>query len=242
MNDLNIDIQAIVNDHIKAMEEKGIIEKTIQDTVEKTVLKAITDSLECYELRRGIEKKIAAEISGIVNDIGFTAYNSFIAEKIKAITEGVCNADIATKIQKTFDEILVIKRESIKLSEVFDKYREWVCESVDESEKYDLEQFYVKFEEDERYGWFKIELAKENPKSSYSDEVIKFTLFKNSNKQGFGSISSTYIEGYDIKKNFKFGHMSEFELLLVNLVYNETPIEIDIESEDDIDNSYDIDR
>jgi len=238
---MNIDIQAIVNDHIKSMEDKGIIEKTIQETLEKSILGAITDALDSYKLRRAIEEKVSKEVSSVMTDIGFTAYNSFIADKVKAITEGVCNADIAAKIQKTFDEILVVKRESIKLSEIFEKYRKWVCNEVDESEKYDLEQFYVKFEEDERYGWFKVELAKEKPRSSCLDEVIKFTLFKESNKKGFGSISSTYIDGYDIKDRFKFGHMSEFELLLVNLVYNDTPIEIDVESEDDIDNSYDTD-
>jgi hypothetical protein len=239
---MNIDIQAIVNDHIKAMEEKGIIEKTIQETLEKSILGAITSALESYKLRNTIEEKVSKEVSVVAADIGFTAYNSFIAEKIKAITEGVYNADIAAKIQKTFDEILVIKRESIKLSEIFDKYREWVNQYVDEDEKHDLECFHVKFEKDEHYGWINIELAQEKP-DTYSSErgMIKFTIHKNSDKKGYGIIFSVFIDGYDITKNFSFRLMSEFELLLINITYNQTPIEIDIENEDDIDNSYDVD-
>lgn len=38
----------------------------------------------------------------------------------------------------------------------------------------------------------------------------------------------------------KLGYRSEFENLLANLMYNKTTIEIDIEDEDDIDTSFDI--
>jgi hypothetical protein len=54
-------------------------------------------------------------------------------------------------------------------------------------------------------------------------------------------LGTIYLEGHEIKDKFKFGHMSNIEMLLVNIVFNETPIEIDIENEDDIDNSYDVD-
>jgi hypothetical protein len=35
--------------------------------------------------------------------------------------------------------------------------------------------------------------------------------------------------------------MTDIECLLVNISYNKTPIEIDVEHEDDIDSSFDID-
>jgi hypothetical protein len=46
---MNIDIQAIVNEHIKSMDEKGIIKKTIQETVEKAIITGITTALNGYE-------------------------------------------------------------------------------------------------------------------------------------------------------------------------------------------------
>jgi hypothetical protein len=241
---MNIDIQAIVNEHIKSMDEKGIIKKTIQETVEKAIITGITTALNGYELRNSIENKISNEVSDVVNQIGFTAYNSFIAEKVKAITEGVCNADIASKIQKTFDEMLIVKRESIKLSEIFNKYREWVCQEVDEAEQHNLEHFHVKFEKDEIHEWYRVELAKEKPNDRYSSishEEIHFTLFKTYKKNGEGKIGCLYIDGYDVTKTLIVNHLSVIEALLINLVYNNTPIEIDIESENDIDNSYDVD-
>lgn len=238
---MNIDIKAIVDSKIQAMDDEGTIKAAIESTIENTVLKAITDALGSYSLRNEIEKKIATQVSHVVNDIGFSAYNSFIADKVSQITEGVCRADIAEKIQKTFEEMLIVKRDNIKLSEIFGLYRTWVCEDVEESEKYDLESFYVKFQQNPRYGWFDIELAKEKPSAYSSDDLIRFTVHRKHNEEGVGYISSTYVDGIDIKKKYRFSRMSDVEALLVNLTYNETPIIIDIESEDDIDSSYDVD-
>lgn len=240
-NKMNIDIQKIVNDHIKTMEENGVIEKTIKENIEKTVIKAITDALSGYQLKRDIEEKISKEVSVVVSNIGFTAYNSFIAEKVKEITESVCNEDIAKKIQKTFDDILIIKHNGIKLSEIFTKYKEYINEEVDESEKDELKEFYVKFEED-KY-WYNIELAKKKPEIGRSCGYgsISFTLHKTSCNPTVGLIGFASIDNKDIKSMIRFGRLSDFELLLVNLLYNETPIEIDVTSKDEIDNTYDID-
>jgi hypothetical protein len=242
---MNINIQEIVDNKIKALNEDGTIKNTIEKTIENTLLKAITDALGDYTLRRNIEKMVTDQVSSVVADIGFTAYNSFIAEKVKQITEEVCRDDIAEKIQKTFNEMLVVKRDNIKLSEIFDQYRKWVCEEVEEPEKYSLEYFHVKFERNEEYDWYDIELAKEKPKDKYSwhylDHAIHFTLHKKFKEPGMGYISSTYLDNCNIKDRFRFRHLSDIEALLINLTYNETPIIIDVESEDDIDNSYDVD-
>lgn len=169
----------------------------------------------------------------------------FIAEKVKQITEEVCRADIAVKIQKTFNEMLVVKRDNIKLSEIFEQYRAWACLEVEEPEKYSLEHFHVKFELNEQYGWYNIELATEKPKDRYSryssDDMISFILHQKHKEPGMGYISGTYLDGCNIKDKFRFRHLSDIEALLINLTYNETPIIIDIESEDDIDTSYDVD-
>jgi len=241
---MNLNIQEIVDNKIKALNDNGTIKVAIEKTIEETMLKAITDALGDYSLRRSIEKQVSEQVSSIVADIGFTAYNSFIAEKVKRITEEVCRADVAAKIQKTFDEMLIVKRDSIKLSEIFKQYREWICKEVDDSEKYNLEYFYVKFELNEKYDWYDVELAQEEPKDRYSrhsSDVISFVLHKKHKEPGIGYISSTYLDGCNIKDKFRFRYLSDIETLLINLTYNETPIIIDIESEDDIDSSYDVD-
>jgi DNA-binding Lrp family transcriptional regulator len=237
---LKIDIKEIFDNKVKQLEESGIIEKALGDAIEKTVLKAIDDALDGYSLQRSIEDKISREVSEVVSDLGFTAYNSFIVEKLKAITEGACREDIAQKIQKLFDEMLVVKRDNIKLSEICEKYREWICEDVDEQEKYDLQRFYVSISQaDSPFDWITIKFAKEEPKR-YGDTHIEFTVHRNHDKTT-GRLGRVVIDGYNVKEKINFKSMSDIELLLINLVYNETPIIIDVEDDDDVDSSFDVD-
>jgi len=234
-----INIQEIINNKVKEMEEKQLVEKAIQETLERSVLKAVTDTMDSYSLQREIRDKLDKQVSDVVKNIGFEAYNSFISEKLTQIINGVCRKDIEEKIKKTFDDILVLKRESIKLSDIFKSYKEWVCGNTEESEKYDLEgQFYVKFEKSD-YGWYNVELNKEKPERYGDRQVIKFTIHVN--RDGSGWLGNLYISGDNVEKTVSFGYLNEFESLILNLKYNKTPIIIDVEDEEDIDTSFDID-
>lgn len=240
---MKIDIQEIINAKIKDMEEKRVIETTIENTVEKTIVKAVTDALESYSLKRDIQDKVEEQVSSVVSTIGFSGYNSFIAAQVKKITEEALNNDLAEKIQNTFNEILIMRRDSVKLSEICDLYRKCICEELDEQEKYDLENFYVSVEDAcAPYNWLTFKFGKEAKSYSSSfNEEVKFTIHRNKDKTT-GWMSSVYIDGNSIEDKIKFGNMNKVERLLVNIAYNKTPIIIDVESEDDIDNSFDIDN
>jgi len=54
------------------------------------------------------------------------------------------------------------------------------------------------------------------------------------------TISSLYINGYDIKTDFLMKYMDNFEAFLLNLWYNKTPIILDTENIDLDDNYYNI--
>lgn len=166
---MHIDINAIVNNKLKEMDDNKTIEKLLAENIEKAITNGIESALDSYSLKRIIKEKVELEVSEVVSQIGFTGYNSFIADRVKDITEGVCRGDIANKIQKTFNDILVLKRESIKLSEIFKKYKEYLEEHLDEDEKYSLENFYVDVKQSE-YGWLTFDMAKEKPGNYYSDD------------------------------------------------------------------------
>ncbi|NFL75344.1 hypothetical protein FDB81_06280 [Clostridium sporogenes] len=246
---MNIDINAIVNNKLKEMEENKQIEKLLEENIEKAITNGIEGALESYSLRRQIEDKVEKQVSEVVKDIGFTGYNGFIAEKIKQITEDVCRDDIADKIQKTFNELLVVKRENIRLSEIFEEYRDYMCESTDEAEKYQLENFWIDVNEDEEYRWLTFKMAKEKP-SKYlyrnEEDYIEFTIHRKSYKEdeeGYtkGWLGTVYVGEKKLKDTLKLGNMSKVESLIANIYYNETPIIIDVECEDDIDNYFDVD-
>lgn len=237
---MNINIGEIVNNKIKEMEEKKVVETLIAETIEKSVTKAITDAIDGWSIKRTIEKKVEDNVSKLVNDIGFTAYNTFIAEKVKDITEGTIRKDLEEKIQATLNGILLNKKDSIKLSELFEMYREKLNDETEEHEKYELENFVAEVEDNDR-GWITYKLSKEKSKYNWSKFDIEFVVHGNYNDETKGTIWRVRLDGEDIDNSLKLGYRSEFENLLVNLMYNKTNIEIDVQDEDDIDTSFDID-
>lgn len=55
---MNIDINAIVNNKLKEMEENKTIEKLLEENIEKAIVKGIEGALDSYTLKHQIEDKI----------------------------------------------------------------------------------------------------------------------------------------------------------------------------------------
>ena len=243
-----LDVNKIAQDKITAMEENGQVKEHIEKEVEKLVLSSITNAVSGFNIRREIEKKAEESISQVIGALDFTAYNSFIAEKVRQLTEGALREDVAKKVNDAFESIFIQKRESIKLSEIFKAYRERLISDLDESEQYELGNcFYAETENNEHYGWLKCRLSKEKPKNSYlvkkcnSDFDFVFTVNRETGNSNVGTILTAYFEGDDVQKKLKFYSYNDFEVLILNLLYNNTPIEIDIEDDSDIDTSLGLD-
>lgn len=244
---MSIDVNEIAQKKITQMEESGEIKKHIEDKLQSLVLDSVSSALSGYEIKREIEKKIESLISPCLDTLDFTAYNSFITEKFKQITEEYLKEDIAKKISDTFENIFMLKRENIKLSEIFRAYQEWIMDDLEENEKYELNnEFYASMETDEDW-WLRCSISKEEPrKSTYLGNrkdiyccEFGFTVYKNS--KGIGKISTVYFGGSSVKDVLKITSYNKFQSLLLNLYYNETPIILDIENESDIDTSLGLD-
>ena len=246
---MSIDINKIVQKKIAEMEESGEIKKHLEDKLQSLILDSVSSALSDYDLKRQLQKKIENCISPCLDTLDFTAYNSFICEKIKQITEQELQEDIAKKVSSTFENIFMLKRENIKLSEIFKAYREWIIDDLEDDEKYELcNEFYASIEKEDSF-WLRCGISKEEPdKSTYLGDRkdiyrcdFGFTIFKPSIKEGIGKISTVYFEGQSVKDVLKVTSYNEFQKLLLNLYYNETPIIIDIEEEIDIDTSLGLD-
>lgn len=238
---MELNIQNIADQKIKDMHESGQIATAIQNGVEKLILKAVDDALNGYELKRTIEKNISESVSGVVTDIGFNGYNGLIAQKVKEITQDVMRADIAQKIQKTFDDLLIKNFKGIKLSEIFEKYRNWVCENTEESEKWEKRNFHCSLDvkEDGSFTHYKVKFNDE-PLDKYDRHAaIEFTMCTYGNKSET-AISTCYINGEYAKGKLNLGTLTDIEAMLANLYYNQTPIILDVDDVDDSDH-FDID-
>jgi len=237
---MELNIQAIADSKIQAMHDSGEIKKRIEDDVQKTVLGAIDSAINGYEIRRDIEESVSKSVSSVVKEIGFSGYNGFIAQTIKEITEGVMREDVAQKVQKVFNDMLIVKHDGIKLSEIFDAYRKWVCEITEESDKYERQHFVcdIKAEEDGTFATYTVTFNSEKI-SNYQNPEIKFIIYVYGEKEK-SSISSLYLDGENVKGKFKLGRLDEVQSLLANLYFNETEIILDIDNIDD-DDGFDVD-
>lgn len=242
---MEINISEIVNSKIKELEESKIIEQQIGDSIEKTIVQAVKDACEDYRFKRDIEDKIKNEVSAVAANIGFTGYNTFIAETFKSLIDDVLKKDVQDKIMNTFNKIFVNKIDNIKLSEVTDRYIE-LMNYLDEDEKQEAEDghFYVNFEEDDDSdGSFKhlnvtFALKSQNKgygrySSSYGSDDNKLEMRLMSYKDESYTITSVKYEGHDLSKMEELRSMSDFEALLASLYFNKTKIDVDI-NEDDI--------
>lgn len=245
---MSVDINEIAQKKITEMEKNGEIQKHIENKLQSLVLDSVTSAFDGYEIRRKIREKVESQISPCLDTLDFTAYNSFICEKLRQITEEYLKEDIAKKISDTFEGIFLLKRESIKLSEIFDAYRDWLIDDLDDHEKYELNnEFYASVEKDDNYGrWLDCSFAKEAPGKSYGRKDIYncdfgFIVGSSTSDEKNGKIISVYFEGSSVDDIVKVKSYNKLQSLLLNLYYNETPIVLDVQDESDIDTSLDLD-
>lgn len=104
-----LDISKIVSDKLTQMEEDGSIRRFLEEQIEKTVKGAIESAIGGYSLKRAIEEQITAGFPEIVNDIGLSAYNTYIAETVRKVTMATLEEDAQDKIQAAIDGILLKK-------------------------------------------------------------------------------------------------------------------------------------
>ena len=247
---MSIDINKIAQEKIAEMEKNGEIKKHLEDKLQKLILDSVSSALNGYDVRKKIEEKIESQIAPCLDALDFTAYNSFICEKVKQITEEYLKEDIAKKISNTFEKIFMMKRESIKLSEIFEAYRKWLIDDLEESERYELNnKFYASVENDEGY-WLECSISKEKPTNSSTYSSVRkdiytcdfgFRVHKKYNQNGIGYIGSVYFEGSSVKDVLKITSYNKFQSLLLNLYYNKTSVIFDVKDESDIDTSLGLD-
>ena len=110
---MNIDVSQIIADKLAQLEADGTITRKIEETLEKSIMSAITSELESYTFRNGIQKQLNAAVSTLAGDIGLSAYNGYIAEKCRAIVQSHFTTDISERLEKTLNDIMFTKYENI---------------------------------------------------------------------------------------------------------------------------------
>lgn len=241
---MNLDVSQIIADKLAQLDADGTIKRKIEETLEKTVMDAITSELGSYSFRNSISKQVQESVSKIAADCGFSAYNGFIAQTTKSIVQELFSADIAQKVQATLNDVLLQKHENIRLSDIFKRYREWVLKNTEEAEKYERQEFTGELEVSESNGLthYVCRFADHPLESGYlggkerAEIEIRFCVYGTEKNT---RISSLYLNDHDLKTTLRIGTLTAFEAFVVNLYYNGTEIILDPDDVDD-DNSFDV--
>lgn len=241
---MEVNISEIVTAKLEQMERDGVIQKKIEETLEKSILDAITSELGSYSFKHTISQQVSKAISDVAANCGFSAYNGFIAERVKAIIQDMYTTDISQKVQVALDDVMLKRHESVKLSDIFCAYRKWVLENTDESDKYERQKFthLLNVKEDGAFTHYTCTFADHPLEDTFGyhecgDIVLKFCEYGN---EGKTNISRIYLNNHDISKSLRIGTLTEFEAFLVNLYYNKTEVIMDVDDVEE-DPYFDID-
>ena len=255
---MNIDISQIIKEKLAAMESDGSVKQLIEDNVENAVQEAIKSALGGYKMRQELEKVLVEQLPEIVKDIGLDGYNAFVAETVKKLAIAGIQESARTTINERVEEILLKKRQDIKLSEILSMWRDDMNDN-DEEEKRDHNEendgFTCRVDQtrssSEYFKYFKLLFDEEGDKEGTDPDeyaiIVKIQCWTGTGSgydrtmQGSyfsGEIQEIYIDGNRVSKQFVNRTPSRFEALLMNLYLNKTKIIMDLDKYDEDDHYY----
>lgn len=156
-----------IKDCITKELEKGVIEKVIAEQLEKCVEKSISDMFGWGgEVKKVVEEKVKGVIIPYLENYD---YSEYIIKLDHVLTNVLKMTTVENKkLLENFKELMSVDDniKSVKVSEIFDKWCEYVAENVDTNElevDYDDEVAYetvevsYEFEDGEKRSWLKQE-------------------------------------------------------------------------------------
>lgn len=234
MNNLNI--QEIATAKIKELHESGEIKKRIEEGIQKNIFDAIDSAVKDYSYKRAIEEKVEKELCVIASSMDFSSYTSFLQTKLEEMVNTYVKEDLAMNIKDKFSKVYLNKPEHITLSQILEAYKEWLINELDHDEQQDWERFSIDQEDShDSFIHFKCGKTGRNKSSSYLsmyDKSFHFDFHFDNKETKTGHLYNATIEGCNLKDAIRIGSISDFEAMIINALFNETPIIIDIDVDD----------
>ena len=226
---MELNINEIASAKIQSMHESGEIRKRIEEGVEKSIYSAIDSACQDYHFRSTIEKNIEEVLGEVAKGVNVDAYKNFLISRLNKAFSSHVKQDIGDKIEADFKRIYLDTPKEIKLSQLIEKYKEWLFTKLDEEERRDWEKFDIYFNTEYKY-WFDVELKKPNTHRTSELENLCFTIhYEDGTNNKIGYVSSASIGYKDFGKEISLGKITDFEAFMFNLLYTRTRIEIDLE-------------
>lgn len=225
---MSVNFEEIIRAKVAQMEQDGVIEKRINDDVEKLINNAIDSALDTYEIRKIVRDSITADLGKVAESLSLDAYSGFIIQRVKAIIEEHMSEDLAKKIGMTLTETVFAPVSGTHtLSGIFKRYHAFINEFVDENDRRDRGEYLAELSERKAYySSDSVLTIKFGEEIDTDPEVIVEIRVSNSSVLPT-TISSLTIDGIDMGKSYRIGFLDAFQCYICQLYYNKVPIVID---------------
>lgn len=226
---MELDINKIVDEKITSMLTNGEIEKLIATGVENNLKKAIQSATEDYNWKRTIEEGLEKVIGEVASKVNFSAYANFLRDRMNDQINRYAKNDMINLMRDSFEKVYLKVPENIKLSDILNKYKEYVEDNLDIDDKKEWGHIRFSFER-EMSSFIKI-IAGDPSKKRYGqhDKSLELELYIPSSSRAKARICWIRFDGNDFKTCMDFNRMSEFEVLMFNLMFTQREFEIDID-------------
>ena len=219
---MTLDVNEIVLNKIKELDEKKVIEKAIEEKIE-SVIKQAVDNAFSWNFSNEISKKIREQVGGIAESVKLNSYNTVVADTVRNIVEAELNEDLARKVQTRVKELLLAEG-PVQFSDIVKKFRE-VKFDDDEGYEYSVT-------ETDSYGgsglfeYKKLVFERTDADDEDMNWYIQFSRFNNEK----WTVSLVKYEGKLTLASKGFSTLKScdgFECLIWKCILNDLPIEID---------------
>ena len=228
---MNLDINKIASDKITSMVASGELEKRIIEGIEKNVNSAIDSATNDYSWKCELEKNISKVIGEVASKVNFEAYSNFLTDRINKQVEERIKGEMLDSMKESFEKTYFNIPDDVKLSTILEMYKKYLERTLDSEDKQDWGDISFSFEEES--GCF-IRIKAGHPKKNKFerfDNGIEFSLYKNSRKDNKATLTWIRSDGNNFQTSMTLSHLTDFEILMFNLMFTRKEIEIDIDED-----------
>lgn len=220
-----IDLNSLVNQELKNLEESGFVKEAIQKQVEKTVTEIIDDLLrEWSPFGKALKAEIESKLQINFDNLDIVSYNQVVLNAVKEKLDQVVYVQGVEQIKANMDAMLSEIKPEYKLSEIIEKLKEF---SSDDAKENDWEEISLHVSSPRDILTF-IYFDEEPDKEEYQ---CKYILSVNKD----GSLNTASIMDCKLDNKLVIGGLHGMEELIFKLYAHKPVIIID---EDRVDTYY----
>lgn len=230
-----MNLENSIKDVISKKLAEGMVEKLIEEQLEKGINNALGSLFGSYgDLTKVIEEKVKSVMVPYLENYDYSEYITKLDSVLVDILKS--SALENKKIVSNFKELIIpVAEKSIKVSDLFDKWKEYVAENVetdgleidyDDEPSYEYVEVSFDTNKDDDRSWSSFDYATLVFECEHDEEMnfaIRLSKYNGGKDKGW---DIRYDKTPDLKS---LRHLNNFEILLMNLTQNGTTLILDEE-------------